>query len=78
MSETAEKLKSELAALPTEDRAELAYYLLRSLDPELDADDNVEAAWDAELARRGAEINSGQAEWRPTEDVFARLREKYS
>jgi putative addiction module component (TIGR02574 family) len=76
MTQTAEKLKAELVVLPVADRAELAHFLIRTLDEEEDPE--VEAAWDAELARRGAEIKSDTAEWRPAEEVFARLREKYS
>jgi putative addiction module component (TIGR02574 family) len=76
MTQAAEKLRAELAALPLGDRADLAHFLIRTLDEEEDAD--AEAAWDAELARRDAEIKSGTAEWRPAEEVFARLREKHS
>jgi len=54
MSETAEQLKAALAQLPASERAALAHYLIHSLDD--GADHDAEAAWDAELARRMAEI----------------------
>src|SRR2546422_956727 len=57
MSDTAEKLKAALAQLPASERAALAHYLIHSLDDHADPD--AEAAWDAELARRMAEIRSG-------------------
>jgi putative addiction module component (TIGR02574 family) len=76
MSETAEQLKATLAQLPAGDRAALAYYLIHSLDE--GADPDAEAAWDAELARRLAEIRSGQAVGEPAERVFAELRAKYA
>jgi putative addiction module component (TIGR02574 family) len=76
MTETAQRLKSELAGLPAGDRAELAYFLIHSLDKEQDAD--AEAAWDAELARRAAEIKSGKATGEPADKVLADLRKKYS
>jgi putative addiction module component (TIGR02574 family) len=76
MSETAERLKTELAQLPPQDRAELAHFLIHSLEEGADAD--AEAAWDAELARRMAEIWSGSAVGQPAQQVFAELREKYS
>jgi putative addiction module component (TIGR02574 family) len=76
MTETAEKLKAQLSRLSTEERAELAHFLLHSLDEGVDAD--AEAAWDAELARRMAEIRSGQAVGEPADKVFAELRKKYS
>jgi putative addiction module component (TIGR02574 family) len=76
MSETAEQLKAALAQLPASERAALAHYLIRSLDD--GADPDAEAAWDAELARRMAEIRSGLAVGEPAERVFAELREKYA
>ena len=75
MTETAEKLKAELARLSTEDRAALAHFLIHSLDEEEGADAG--AAWDAELARRAAEINSGKARGEPADEVFAELRKKH-
>jgi putative addiction module component (TIGR02574 family) len=76
MTETAQKLKSELSQLSAPDRAELAQFLIRSLDDEADPD--AEAAWDAELARRAGEIQRGEAVGEPADEVFARLRVKYS
>jgi putative addiction module component (TIGR02574 family) len=76
MTEAAEKLKAELGRLPAQDRAELAHFLLDSLEEEADPD--VEAAWDAELVRREAEIRSGKATGEPADKVFGELRKKYS
>ncbi len=47
MTETAEKLKIELSQLSIAERAELASFLIHSLDEESDYD--VESAWDVEL-----------------------------
>ncbi len=76
MTEAAERLKSELSQLSLQERAELAHFLIYSLDEEMDAD--AEAAWDAELVQRMAEIKSGTAVGEPADKVFAALREKYS
>lgn len=76
MSVTAEKLRTELANLDDADRAELAHFLISSLD--LGSDIDAEEAWDAELARRGEEIKSGQAAGEPAEKIFSDLRKKYS
>jgi putative addiction module component (TIGR02574 family) len=76
MTETAEKLKAQLSQLSTQERAELAHFLIHSLDEDVDAD--AEAAWDAELARRMEEIRSGKAVGEPADKVFADLRKKYS
>ncbi len=77
MTDVAERIKSELPALPAKDRAELAYFLLRSLDDEAE-DAGAEAAWDAELARREAEVKSGKVVCKPAAHVLSELREKYS
>jgi putative addiction module component (TIGR02574 family) len=76
MTVTTEELKSHLCQLPLDDRAELASFLLASLTPFDDAD--VEAAWDAELARREADIRNGKGSEEPAESVFARLRSRYA
>jgi putative addiction module component (TIGR02574 family) len=76
MTESAERIKQQLAHLSLRDRAELAHFLIQSLDPEMD--DDAEAAWEAELARRAEEIDSGRAVGVPAEQVFAELRKKYS
>lgn len=76
MSDDAEELKSKLALLPARDRAELASFLIDSLDEETDPD--WEAAWNRELSRREAEINCGQATSEPAARVFTELREKHA
>ena len=75
MTEVIERLKTELGALPSEERAELASFLLQTLGPE--EDDGVDAAVEAEVARRVEEIHSGRAIGVPTDVVFAKLRERY-
>lgn len=72
---TVEAYKSELEKLSREERAELAYFLLDSLEP---AQEGAVAAWNGEISRRVAEIRSGKANGKPAEQVFAELRERYS
>ena len=76
MTKKAENFKSELSQLPSRDRAELAHFLIHSLDEGEDSD--AEAAWDAELARRMDQIKTGKAMGEPADKVFGELREKYS
>ena len=76
MTKTAETLKIELAQLSMQDRAELAYFLIHSLDEGVD--DNVLEAWDRELTQRLAEIYAGTAKGEPSDKVLLELREKYS
>ena len=75
MTEIAEKLKAELSQLVAEDRAELAYYLIRSLDDEDESD--VQSAWEAELEQRWQEMATGAVAGVPAEVVFAEMRTKY-
>lgn len=69
-------LKSELARLPIEDRTEIAGYLMETLNDDSMADDDAafDAAFDAELRRRIAEIEAGDAVGIPAEEVFARMQ----
>lgn len=78
MTDAAEKLKPELIRLSAEDRAALAHFLIHSLDDAPASGPGAESAWDAELARRGEEIRSGQATGRPAHEVLAEMREKYA
>jgi putative addiction module component (TIGR02574 family) len=59
MNETTQQLYTDALRLPEGERAELAASLMASLDPEPDPD--ALAAWDAEIARRVAELDSGTA-----------------
>ncbi len=70
-AEVSELLKKALA-LPPEAHAELADSLLESLDEE-PADEGVEATWSAEIQRRIEEIDSGQVQMIPYEEVRRRL-----
>ncbi|HEX3526741.1 MAG TPA: addiction module protein [Thermoanaerobaculia bacterium] len=74
MAQPMKQLKSQLAQLSARDKAELASFLLGSLEPE---DEGVAAAWDLEIARRVDEIQSGRASGTPAEEVFAELRQEF-
>ena len=76
MTVVMEKLKTELAGLTPTERAELAHFLIDSIDDGWD--EGSEAAWDDELARRAAEISNGKIQGKPVEQVFAVLHEKRS
>jgi len=73
MTNALESLKSQLFALPTRERAELAHFLIETLETESDTD--VDAAWDSEINRRIAEIQDGRVVGKSAEQVFAELRE---
>jgi putative addiction module component (TIGR02574 family) len=62
---------TEKAQLPSSDRATLAGLLIESLEPAPEQD--VEAAWSEEIARRVAELDAGTVETIPWEEVRAEL-----
>jgi putative addiction module component (TIGR02574 family) len=76
MSETVENLKSLVEKLSSSERAELAEFLIHSLDQE--QDDDAETLWELELTRRVNDIKTGKAVGKPAEQVFAELRKKLS
>ena len=76
MSETLKQLKARLSVLPARERADLAYFLINSLDGEADPD--WESSWDQELIGRESEITAGRVVGECADKVFAELREKYA
>ena len=76
MAETIEKLKTQLGKLTSHQRAELADYLLHSLQEGEDVD--ADAAWEVELKRRVSDIESGNVSGKPAAQVLSELKAKYS
>lgn len=74
MSDVLIELKRRAAELSDNERAELALSLIESLDGPADPD--VEEAWEVEVERRVAQIERGEVELIPGEDVLARLRSR--
>jgi len=71
MSDLVDELSRKARALPPEDRVRLAEELLATVQ---EVDVEVELAWDEEIRRRIAEIDSGAAQLVPAEEVFAEVR----
>jgi putative addiction module component (TIGR02574 family) len=74
MSNALAELKQKAAQLNEAERAELALELIESLDGETDVD--ADESWRIEVQRRIAEIESGEVQLIPGDEVFARLRRK--
>jgi putative addiction module component (TIGR02574 family) len=74
MSKTLAELKEKASRLSEVERAELALSLIESLDgpPDKGADE----AWRVEIERRIGQIERGEVELIPGEEVFARLRRR--
>ena len=73
MSPEIEELLKKAMSLPPEARADLASSLIDSLDQTLD--DDVEAAWQQEIAHRVEELESGKVKTIPWTEVRRRGRE---
>ena len=72
MASIIDEITLKARALPAEDRARLAEELLSTLQE--NPDPEIEAAWDAEIRRRLADIDSGNAKLVPAAEVFAEIR----
>jgi hypothetical protein len=72
MTTLVEELSARARTLTREDRARLAEELLDSLQEASDPD--AEAAWEQEIARRVADIESGVVKLIAAEDVHAEAR----
>lgn len=74
MSTVLAELKQKAAQLEETERAELALALIESLDGKADA--GTDEAWRIEVDRRIAEIDRGEVQLIPGDEVFARLRRR--
>ena len=72
MTHEATELLHKALALSEKERAELASTLIDSLDTV--TDENVEAAWQEEIARRVEELQSGKAKTLPWDGVRKKAR----
>ena len=77
MSAVLDELKAQALKLSPRDRDELVSALIASLDGEPEGTPGeIAQAWDEEIARRIAQLDSGEAETVPFEEVMAELRAK--
>ncbi len=74
MSNMLAELKEKAAQLSEAERAELALALIESLDGP--AETGVEEAWRVEIGRRVAQVERGEVQPIPGDEVFERLRRR--
>jgi putative addiction module component (TIGR02574 family) len=74
MNAESQHLLQSALALPESDRAEIAASLIHSLDTAMDED--VDAAWAAEIQQRIESIDKGQAKLIPWDDVMTEMRHR--
>ena len=70
MSTTVEDIEAQALKLSAEDRAELIERLISSVVPH----PPLHPAWEAEIARRVADMEAGRTQWVPWEQVQATMR----
>ena len=71
---SAADMLAEILRLPVEERARLALELIRSLETE--SESGAADAWDAEIARRGAEVDAGIAETMTIDEYRVHVRQR--
>jgi putative addiction module component (TIGR02574 family) len=71
----ADEIISEASALPIEERIKVVDSLLRTINA---PDPDIDKAWIAVSERRVEELLSGKVAPVPGEEVFARIRERFS
>ena len=75
MTATTEKLMDEVLDLPADERLSLVDRLIASLN--LPTQTAIDRLWAEEAERRLAQIDRGEVELIPGEQVFAEIRAKY-
>ena len=70
-----EKLIDEVLSLPIEERAVIADYLLKSMNP---ADPETDQKWLEVAKTRLNELESGETEGIPGDEVFKKIWERFS
>jgi putative addiction module component (TIGR02574 family) len=73
---TVREIHDQAMALSAAERASLAHDLILSLDDPSDLE--LSRAQEAEIQRRLQAVREGTASGRPSDDVFADIRSKYS
>jgi putative addiction module component (TIGR02574 family) len=72
MSALFDELAKKAQTLTVQERTQLVQELLESL--ERDAEPEVQASWEAELASRIAKLEQGEGHLHPAEEVFVAAR----
>lgn len=75
MSALFEELENKAMLLTSEERQALIRHLLVSLESnDGDSPESIALAWDAEIARRVADMEAGRTHWIPSNEFMTALR----
>jgi putative addiction module component (TIGR02574 family) len=78
MSTTAvDLIEAQAMKLTAKERAELAERLWLSVQADAQADEGLDPVWEAEIARRMQQVDSGELVCRPWAEVMGALRAKH-
>jgi hypothetical protein len=69
-----EAMKLQASSLSENERAELTYYLLSTLD---DPDPRDSSQWESDLSRRVGEIRAGTAKGQDVDEVMRELERRF-
>lgn len=75
MATVSDKVMDEVLSLPADARISLVEKLLASLN--LPTQSEIDREWAEEAERRATQIDRGEVELIPGEEVFAKLRQKH-
>jgi putative addiction module component (TIGR02574 family) len=77
MTAILEELESQALQLSPSERSKLIHRLIVSLDGEpAESPEAIAKAWDEEIARRVADMDTGRTQWIPADEVMNSLRTK--
>ena len=76
MSGVLAELEEKAVQLSEAERAELALALIESLDGPAESEAEVEEAWRIEIDRRVAQVEQGEVELIPGDEVIRRVRRR--
>jgi len=72
-----DELERQALQLSPKERGELIHRLIVSLEGEpKESPEAIAEAWNAEIARRVADMEAGRTKWMPADEVMAHLRAK--
>lgn len=73
MARSVAQIEEEIQELSTAEKAQLLRALWEQLDGNSEADSAIDQAWRAEARRRDQEIDQGEVDTVPADEVFKRL-----
>jgi putative addiction module component (TIGR02574 family) len=75
MAVTLEELEAQALKLSIKERSQLIHRLIVSIDGDPEGTpEEIAKAWEEEIARRVADMETGRTRWIPADEVMSRIR----